>query len=136
MTPIDQTIFTEADVHSNCLEACIATIMDVPLEFVPHLNGKNQPGPHWSAALNEWLAQWDWAYLEVGSLPPSDYKALNINLYHVIVGPSVRDEEFHAVVGRNGRMVHDPHPSRAGLAEGSWYHGLFLKTMLLGSRLQ
>lgn len=39
------------------------------------------------------------------------------DIYHEISGPSPRGNGvYHAVVGRNGEVVHDPHPSRAGLA--------------------
>lgn len=65
--------------------------------------------------------------MEIGSLPPDDYAYLNISTYHVVVGPSPRGAYNHAVVGLNGKIVHDPHPDGGGLLDGAWVHGLFLK---------
>jgi hypothetical protein len=42
--------------------------------------------------------------------------------YHIATGKSPRSDQVHAVVALDGRIVHDPHPSRAGLdgAIASW----------------
>jgi hypothetical protein len=46
------------------------------------------------------------------------YLKLDENVYHQISGPSPRGQGiWHAVVGCNGQIVHDPHPSKAGLLD-------------------
>lgn len=104
MTPVDQR--TETD----CLRACIASILSLSYEEVPDF----EPGQDQSARLDAWLAErsmyravlsaWSW-----GSWVPGGY--------HIMAGPAVGGALCHAVVGYRGEMVHDPHPSRLGLAE-------------------
>jgi hypothetical protein len=51
-------------------------------------------------------------------------------IYHVISGPSPRIKGgHHAVVGCNGRVSFDPHPSRAGLAgdPSEWHFSMLVR---------
>lgn len=42
--------------------------------------------------------------------------------YHVACGKSPRSDQEHAVVALDGKIVHDPHPTRAGLDGGiTWW---------------
>ena len=59
-----------------------------------------------------------------------DYKPeeLLLNCWIVATGPSPRGTEEwhrHAVVWRNGNIIHDPHPSGAGLSTIDMY-GVFI----------
>lgn len=51
-------------------------------------------------------------------------------VYHIISGPSPRGNGvYHAVIGLNGQVHFDPHPSRAGLAgdPSEWTFDLLVK---------
>lgn len=131
MKPVFQTVFSnpENTTYGNCFAACVASILELDLADVPELSAGDHTDTNarWLRTLNDWLRTKDMAYLEIGSLPPDDYAYLNISTYHIVVGPSPRGSYNHAVVGLNGKIVHDPHPDGSGLLDGAWLHGLFLK---------
>ncbi len=115
MSPVDQTRFGIED--GNCLAACIASLLELPLESV-EIGVTTQR--NWVRPMQDWLALRGLAYQEVpfkGTplfwMPPT---------LCILSGPSPRLPEpyEHAVVGRmNGyavEIVHDPHPSRAGFS--------------------
>lgn len=126
MIPVDQTSFGP---FGNCLAACVASLLELPVEDVPNFMlglpswdpDDQEARARWSraffAGVNDWLAPRGLFYFEVGapeglpsyiteSTPPA---ALWIGIGTVAGGAS------HAVVMRGGEMVHDPHPDRAGL---------------------
>lgn len=112
MTPADQTLFRERGETGNCMQACLATILGLPLHEVPHfaLFGRN-----WTNAFTDWCDAkgLDWS----GDTPENRPKELCIAM-----GTSPRDPKGqHAVVYHHGRMVFDPHPSRAGLVDVTSY---------------
>jgi hypothetical protein len=106
----DQTIMAGGDVPGNCFQAALAGVLGVSLDAVPHfpLLGIH----HWMHACVAWLeAEHD---LITNTRP--DESLGNVRLLHIINGQSPRGYS-HAVIGdtTTGEMVHDPHPSRAGL---------------------
>ncbi len=127
MTPVDQSITDHNPTEGrfgDCFRACIATILDLPIEHVPHTMAYDErsvddPG-QWYGWLTAWLAERGLTYMEIrtGDTTPArwlaDLVAGGLQLDHVISGQGPRGHR-HCVVGRNGTMVHDPHPSRAGL---------------------
>src|SRR4051812_35729689 len=129
MTPVLQTRFGLANLNDppgNCWAACIATLLDLPLEAVP------DELPHWQAGMPRWQswrpyerAMHHWLYMQGYMLiqtsadnrfeycgPSSYFKFLC-----VMSGPSPRDPSMmHAVVAnQDGELVHDPHPHGAGV---------------------
>ena len=106
----------------NCLQACIASLFELDLEEVPHFVLESD----WVGALDSWLKQYDLQTIDVDleymkQQGGDTWKALG---YHLICGKSSRAD--HAVVGYNGKMVHDPHPDGGGLeTEDVWT--LFVK---------
>lgn len=116
MTPVDQRVFaqTEGDV-GDCLSACIATLLDLPLDEVPVFVAS----PTWYCDCVRWLDARGLAlillHFSPGTWPwhPPD------NLPLIVGGQSPRGPWGHAVVGiwRGGAMevLHDPHPSRDGI---------------------
>jgi hypothetical protein len=123
MKPIMQTIFGKE--KGNCLNACLASILEIPLEDVPWFG----TGPFWEERQNKWLAQFDLVAIDikVDSFYKGDLRFLG---FHLINGPSPRgtgeNEFWHSVVGYQGKMVHDPHPSGDGLL-GAWTFTLFVR---------
>lgn len=106
MKPVDQTTFGVPG--GNCFSACVASLLELPIEDVPHFGSDET----WWATFQAWLKPRDlYAVLfKIGSdeqRPPG---------FHVVSGRSPRHDALHAVVGRGAEIVHDPHPSRDGLA--------------------
>lgn len=118
-------------VFGDCFRACVASIIELPAEQVPHFfhDGqeppqapKDEPGrPGWER-LNEFLATLPVPLHSLGLALESasaycawmDSLRDNFDLHYILGGYTER-ETSHAVVGHRGRIVHDPHPSRAGL---------------------
>jgi len=109
-----QTIFgngTDGQTRGNCFSTAIACILDLPVEEVPHFCLSDD----WRGITNVWLKDYGLFYLDVGV--PADMRAEHIFEfagYHVISGQGPRGYR-HSVVGRAGKIVHDPHPSGDGL---------------------
>lgn len=129
MIPVDQTAFGYPD--GNCLAACIASILELPLEEVPTF--KETPG--WFGKLRGWAFKRGWVVIyethkEMRRQPPKGY--------HLMCGPAPRqipcvahrtpfgwdadceecqagDYIAHSTVALDGVLVHDPNPTRAGL---------------------
>jgi hypothetical protein len=115
MTPIKQTILGP---KGNCFAACIASILDCPISNIPDLNAYEE-SEEWMQVLNDWLSGRGLGYMEC--LVPMDELDVffgSKDFYHVIVGPTERNSSlFHAVVGRKGKVVFDPHPTDLGLIQ-------------------
>lgn len=109
---VDQTKF---GTDGNCMSACFASILGVPIEEVPDPAELHKSGKNWLRVLNQWLAKFDLAYMEV-RVDAIDY--FFPQGYHLIGGQSHRGTEGgHSVVGFAGKMVHDPHPDKSGLTK-------------------
>ena len=104
MVPVTQTIFGAP--NGNCYAACLASILELPIKDVPNANGNID-------SVNRFLAT---RGLGVVRIPYSEsaWKTIRRGAWCILFGVSPR-ELLHAVVGKDGVMVHDPHPSRAGL---------------------
>jgi len=115
MTPIDQTILDT--VKGDCVPACIASVLEIPIEDVPNVCLLYEDS--WGQHLNDFLRRYG---IYMISLPVASCEEMAVPLlgYHLMGGPSIRGVK-HCVVGKNGRMIHDPHPSRAGLLEIEYY---------------
>jgi len=124
MKPIHQTLFGNGEngtQRGNCFAACIASLLELPLEEVPNFCTKCD----WREAANLWLASRGLFYVDLKL--PGDLRDEHVRFwgYHVISGMSVRNIR-HSVVGFGGKTVFDPHPSGAGLIEGDWEYGFLI----------
>ena len=99
MRPVKQTKF---GTQGNCLAACLASLLSLPLEQVPEF-----PGNTWFNDLYLWLLDQGYRLCE------SDSELLQHG-NAVAVGQGPRGWR-HAVVWYDGRMLHDPHPDNTGL---------------------
>jgi hypothetical protein len=128
MKPVDQTLTGEA---GNCFSACLASLLELPVEQVPNFGVDGLPpfgvteAEHllWSRRffenVNAWLAPLGFSYFEVATpeaLPEILWAAVPSGFW-IAVGPGGRETTNHAVVMQGREIVHDPHPSRAGLLE-------------------
>lgn len=94
----------------NCWGACIATLLEIPLEEIPNLNIENQ-----TLVTNNWLASLGYGIFECQPLTKETMESLGLSTYHIITGDSPRGNFKHAVIGFNGIFIHDPHPDQTGL---------------------
>lgn len=105
MIPVDQTLFGLP--NGNCMSAAVASVLERPIETLPHFGGGN-----WLEKLRRWSAPRGLVPLQT-PVWPAEYDGYGVGLG---LGPRGLN---HAVVVHNGQLVHDPHYSRAGLVE--WY---------------
>lgn len=123
-TRVDQTIFvTDTARKGNCVAACVATFLDLPLNAVPHFIefgiaygdsddvGAASAGNAWWAMQLGFMAGRGWWPVELGSV--TDGEAGEILF---VAGNSPRGV-MHQVLYRDGRLWHDPHPSRDGITD-------------------
>lgn len=119
MIPVSQEFLYDPanGQHGDCMRACIASLLDLPRAEVPHFlqAAAGDPETFWNLIF-DFCEKLGFEYLP--HLPDfSPGMAATLGGYHVIAGPSPRGGGvWHAVVGLNGEIAFDPHPSRAGLA--------------------
>ena len=121
----DQTVFhsDEEDAEpGNCFATSIACILDRDIAEVPNFIASY---PYHHTHLETWLRSQglDLTFL---LLPAETLLSVYPDkAYHTIQGPTPRGIG-HCVVGQDGKVVWDPHPSRDGLLESrqdEWRHG-------------
>jgi hypothetical protein len=98
--------------EGNCWQAAVASVLDLPLEAVPHfVKISDDGGQHWWLHTLDFLSDYGYT-LEVIR------EHLDTDEYYFVSGPSPRGQELHhVVIYKNGRMVHDPHPDGTGVLE-------------------
>lgn len=107
MRPVHQTDFDF--VNGNCMAACIASVLELPIEGMPNYHGEG----------TEWYIQWQ-RWLEPYNVQLLTFQAGGDWLptgYSILAGKSPRHEGNHAVVCLNGEIVHDPHPDSTGVED-------------------
>jgi len=105
--------------YGNCVQASYAAILDLPLDEVPRFDpailgseGQGERERRWLRSLDPPL---DLIEVQVPpGLPPSFLPEVVPPVEHLISGLSPRGFG-HRCVGWGGRVLWDPHPSRAGL---------------------
>lgn len=109
---------TRFGIDGNCMSACLATILQIPLETIDFNTNKG-----WIDGLNEKLKPFGLFYIEndwnqrLSSIPD--------NQLFIAIGKTDRGPLLHAVVYRgkkNGKEIefyrfHDPHPDGTFLSE-------------------
>lgn len=112
MTPVTQTILDTGDPtrQGNCLQAAVASMLDLPIDVVPHFVQQHEDGEgDWFDLLCDWLNTRGLRLLREDPVAGEDY---------LLFGRTVRGTT-HVVICRDGSLVWDPHPSRAGLLAGA-----------------
>lgn len=92
--------------RGDCLRACVASILELDPNGLPNF-------------ADEWPHSWlEWAGDRYELI---EHKAAPSG-WSIAVGVSPRDPQItHGVVALDGTIVHDPHPSRAGLTSAVQY---------------
>jgi hypothetical protein len=108
--PVDQTTF--GIPGGNCFSACVASILELPIEDVPYF--MDAPEDKWFGAFEPWLAARGYYALYVEVIDGWTPRGL-----HILSGSMSRRRNApeHSVVARGSEIVHDPHPDRPGLAK-------------------
>jgi hypothetical protein len=104
MKPIDQTTF--GDPGGNCFSACVASLLELPIEAVPYFMADDD----WYSSFQRWLAARGLYALTFSLTTTSSLKEAG---FYILGGRCSRGS--HAVVARGTEIAHDPHPSREGL---------------------
>ncbi len=118
LTPVAQRV--EGYPFGECVRASYAALFDLPIEVVPRFDpAALKPGETQRARERRWLAALGLDLVEIST--QADYELPEVVLhampkvYHLISGISPRGLG-HRCVGFAGQVVHDPHPSGAGLS--------------------
>lgn len=122
MTPIDQTIVS--NINGNCQQAVIASVLDLPLEEVPHFIEYEEK---WGIVLMDFMAKQGYPY--IGWNNPERYPFRGNTFADIMkfdggwngyFPASVPSQTFegctHAVVvDMDLNIVHDPNPNKKAL---------------------
>lgn len=115
MKPVDQTVF--GDRTGNCFAACVASVLELPLEGMPNFcGGPDITEDSWCPRFRAWLAERGLGCAFLGYSPEHGIAAVvGAGAYVIVGGDSPRGNFLHQVVYRGDELVHDPHPDRTGL---------------------
>ena len=114
MKPVMQTIMDNK--KGDCFRACVASIFELPIEEVPNFVDVPTDSKHgWWPAVIQFFVERGYYPLpfEIGDFTSGGW-ALPEG-YQIISGESPRGNWDHAVVAKDGKIVHDPHPEGTGL---------------------
>jgi hypothetical protein len=111
MTPVDQIEFRPG--LGDCGRACLASIFGFTINEMPNFWEDTQDASTFWKLQNSWIDKNHSHRLIPIAIAPG-HEDLIDGLLCIAVGRSNRSDEEHAVVWKNG-IIHDPHPSRAGL---------------------
>lgn len=131
MRPVKQSILHDPanGKYGDCLSACIASLLELPIEEMPHFCDGPRP-VNWQRDLNAWLALRGLAFIEFGVGNSAEVmQTIGVDVYHTISGRSSRfPAEAHCVIGRNGAVVFDPSPDDLGIAGEPESFGYLIRT--------
>lgn len=130
MKPVDQSTFggpgAPLRARGDCFSAALASVLELPLDGVPRFCELPRQAD-WTPAINRFLRGFDLAYLEFELGGHHEVDVLPGLGYHLISGAGPRGGVPHTVVGHQGGIVHDPHPSREGLTVAEpWRYGVLV----------
>jgi hypothetical protein len=138
MIPVNQTrLYDPTKQHppGNCWAACLASILECTLNDLPDEKSFWHPGdnprkswpPYYQKTILFLRSHYglSWFECKVSGIVLDEMGAV----YTILSGPSPRDSAItHSVVGVLDKIVHDPHPSKAGLVGElkDWTVGFFV----------
>jgi len=102
MIPVSQRHVN--DTNGDCLAACFASILEMPIEDVPPLLAGSQ-FPHWIFAVRAWLSPANLSLVCIKDVDVPDG-------WSICTVKSKRfPGKYHAVVAKDGEPMHDPSPT-------------------------
>lgn len=143
MIPVTQTKVVvrnskgEDVVRGNCYAAAIASMLELPITEVPNVEvffHMPEDSSYWQEVMLTFLQSKGWELCsddrfkvfhdkEFGGEQRDDIMAALWGKYYLVTGESPRGVS-HICIYQNGRLAHDPHPSREGLLTEKWFQVL------------
>ncbi len=116
MTPAKQSkLYVPDAIHpGNCLAACLASLLDLPLWMVPPFEDMFNRSD-WRDRIDEWATRMFGLVL----VRTDGHPIAELPEFYIASGLSPRGVR-HSVIYSGGALVHDPHPSGAGIASVEW----------------
>lgn len=108
----------ENGIYGDCMRASIASLLELQYEEVPHFYTVDSTEV-FDKNIRKFLKSKGFALLTVW---PVDFKNEShavhgqTGIHHIISGNTIRGT-YHATVGLDGVVVHDPHESKDGLID-------------------
>lgn len=129
MIPVYQDKFAHIHGTGNCQNACIASLLELPLREVDDIL-PTDPGD-WHKRWNVWLAEKGYKLVlhltgESDDKIPEGYAIASVMTSRVFpegherAGKSIS----HAVIVFNGKLVHDPYPTGTEIQKINYYQTL------------
>lgn len=112
MIPVMQTKRGGTEVapedRGDCWAACLASILEVPIEAVTVPHDDSPTAPHWWDATQELLRPLGWEVMggDRAVWPPSGYWIAQVPSKNLVRADGSREK--HVVVMRGGEVAHDP----------------------------
>lgn len=107
MIRVEQTILTPPD--GNCFAACVASILELPLDEVPNYQSAEDG---WWHEWQEWLAPRNLAFVGWNHPISDDERTVRDVLRGYSIVTVNYGELAHACVAFDGEVVWNPHPLR------------------------
>lgn len=135
MIPVKQTEFYP---NGNCMQACIASLLELPLEQVIPIHKHFNTSEDWGKILKDWFVANGYEFVPANefnvfhtdTLIATNEAEGNIindvllkrkelcNQFYMISGTSPRHVgSTHCVIYQNGKLVHDPHPDNTSVLQ-------------------
>lgn len=115
LIPVTQRV--EGYPFGECVRASYSALLEMPLELVPRFDpGSLRPGENQTEREREWLHMIGLDLIEIPADEAAELPPEGLDRDHLVSGISPRGLG-HRCVGHGGRVVWDPHPSRAGLVK-------------------
>ena len=106
-------------IYGDCYRATLATLLGLDTAQVPHFLHDNCDARTFNTRVNEYLAQFGLVYMSFNAWDIPQWKkdaGITMPIYHEITDDSPRfSGTGHSVVGCDGKVFHDPHPTKLGL---------------------
>lgn len=110
MTPVHCQVkhSEEAGTYGDCVRACVASLLDMEADAVPHFFHDNCDGYSGHARIKEFLATLGYApfWANAGDDPRPMMDAQNAETHYMLFGSTAYGE--HVVICRGGVVAHDP----------------------------
>ena len=115
MTPVmqDRLYSPQGLGNGNCMAACLASLLDLPLWMVPpfeEMFGRGSDQVY--ERIDEWLIRMFGLVLGM----KGRHDPVQLPEFYIASGPSSRGVS-HAVIYSRGSLIHDPHYSNEGISE-------------------
>lgn len=119
MTPQKQTIFSDEKKGTvgNCLSACVASLLDMQVEDIPHFSWHMSD---WFRILYMFLEDRGYSVKMMPTKTTYQWKehVKGLDGYLIVGGGSPRGiKNGHAVIYKNGQPFFDPHPDNTFLTK-------------------